>query len=35
MPQIGFRPFMARTMVEDAHGVKPLVLPAESARCGL
>jgi hypothetical protein len=28
MPQIVVWPFMARTMVEDVHGVKPLPGPA-------
>jgi len=28
LPQIVVRPFMARTMVEDAHSVKPLSGPA-------
>jgi hypothetical protein len=40
MPQIVFGPFMAGTMVEDAHAVKPLFPGRESpsasteCRCG-
>jgi hypothetical protein len=30
MPPMQIKPFMARTMVEDGHGVKPLFPPAES-----
>jgi hypothetical protein len=30
MPQISVWPFMGRTMVDDAHGVKPLFRDAES-----
>jgi hypothetical protein len=32
MPQIVFGPFMAGTMVEDAHAVKPLFPGGESPR---
>jgi hypothetical protein len=31
MPQMRFWPFMARTMVEDVHGVKPLPLRRHTA----
>jgi hypothetical protein len=32
MPRIVVWPFMARTMVEDVHGVKPLPGPANRVR---
>jgi len=31
MPQMSFWPFMARTMVEDMHGVKPLPFAAAAS----
>jgi hypothetical protein len=31
MPQMMFEPFMRRTMVEDAHGVKPSSFARETA----
>jgi hypothetical protein len=32
MPQMSVWPFMARTMVEDVHGVKPLPFAAAACR---